>query len=77
MELVPLFITAIYGQEVENLRCLSRLKIGLDCRGFSPGQIKEVIFELKDRPDKLNGLRENHKRLNRRFLVDEFCDAVC
>lgn len=77
MELVPLFITAIYGQEVENINVLKRLRIGQDCRFLPPCKLKEVILDLKDHPEKLNALRENHKKLNRRFLVNEFCDAVC
>jgi processive 1,2-diacylglycerol beta-glucosyltransferase len=77
MELVPFFITAIYGQEVENVRCLSRLGIGVDCRGLSPAEIKEIILGFRNQPESLKALKENHQRLNRRFLVEEFCDALC
>ncbi|MCX5713438.1 MAG: glycosyltransferase [Candidatus Omnitrophica bacterium] len=77
MEIIPLFITAIYGQELENIKVLRLLKIGVDCRGLSPREIKEIILDLKTHPEKLDALKANHKKLNRRFLVEEFCDAVC
>ncbi|MCX5696501.1 MAG: glycosyltransferase [Candidatus Omnitrophica bacterium] len=77
MEIVPLFITAIYGQEVENINVLRRLNIGVDCRHLSPEKIKEIILDFKAHPEKIDSLRENHKKLNRKFRVEEFCNAVC
>ncbi len=77
MDVVALFITAIYGQEVENINVLSRLKIGVDCRHLRPEKIKEIILDFKVHPEKIKNLRENHKKLNRKFRVEEFCNAVC
>jgi processive 1,2-diacylglycerol beta-glucosyltransferase len=77
MGLVPIFITAIYGQESENLEVLLQLGIGLDCRQSSAGKIRDAVLGLKENPHKLKALKQNNQRWPAAFPVEEFCNALC
>ena len=55
MGLFPIFISSIPGQEMENIRILASYGIGVFPKSIK--QIKEVVLELKDNPQKLADLK--------------------
>jgi len=57
MGLVPIFISPIPGQEMENIRALESFGIGFYPKDISV--IKELIIDLKDYPEKLKAMRES------------------
>ncbi|MCM8795570.1 MAG: hypothetical protein NC928_02640 [Candidatus Omnitrophica bacterium] len=63
MNLVPIFMVAIPGQETENLNLLRDYGIGVVSK--SPAKIKEIVLDYKLRPDKLNKIRENIFKLKK------------
>jgi processive 1,2-diacylglycerol beta-glucosyltransferase len=74
MGLFPIFISAIPGQEQENIRILARYGVG-----YAPGnikQIKELIIELKNNPQKLSGLKKNISQLAKPFACQEIASVI-
>lgn len=75
LELLPIFITAIPGQETENIRILSGYNLGLYLKdGIS---IRNIILELKANPDKLNKAKENIYKIRKTDTLKELCNVVC
>ena len=77
MEIVPVFITAIYGQESENLDVLLGMGIGIDCRAFSAKRIKEVILNLAAHQEILFQAKNIIKASDHIFPVEELRHVVC
>ena len=72
--LVPIFITAILGQEENNVKILTSHGIG-----FSPQnirQIKGLVIDLKSNPQKLQELKNNIKAIARPFACREIADVI-
>jgi len=57
MELFPIFISAIPGQEQENVKTLAAYGVG--CAPKNIKEIKDLIVELKGNPQKLQNLKKN------------------
>lgn len=75
MELIPIFISAIPGQEAGNLEVLKQYNIGL-----SPGstaEIKDMVLDLKDNPDKMNRVKDNIRKIKKPDCLKEICNVVC
>jgi processive 1,2-diacylglycerol beta-glucosyltransferase len=75
MELVPVFISAIPGQEAINVSALKRYGIGLSPKGIKG--IKQAVLDFRDDPDKLNLIRENIRKIKKPDCVKEICGVVC
>jgi len=75
MGLPPIFITAIPGQETENVRVLADNSIGINIRDIA--SVKDIVMDFREHPDKLKDMKERINRLKRPFAVKELCDAVC
>lgn len=75
MDLVPIFIAAIPGQETENIKILTKKGIGIKARNTA--SIKDIILDFKNRPDKLKSIKENISRIKKPFATRELCNAVC
>lgn len=75
MELVPIFICAIPGQETLNIRALQDLGVGL-CAN-SAQEIKKIVLDFKDNPDKLSFRKQMIRRIKKPFAAEELCDAIC
>lgn len=75
MDLFPVFIAAIPGQETENIRVLA--KYGLAREAANTRLIKETVLDLKDHPEKLSSIKEAIHNLKKPFAVKDICDAVC
>ncbi|MDD5560543.1 MAG: glycosyltransferase [Candidatus Omnitrophica bacterium] len=57
MGLIPIFISAIPGQEQENINILAGYGVGCAPEGIK--QIKALVVELKNDPQKLESFKEN------------------
>lgn len=75
MELVPIFISAIPGQEVENVKVLERYGVGLKVNKLK--EIKDMVLDYRDNPDKLSRMRENIKKIKKPFAAEELYNAIC
>lgn len=75
MGLVPVFISPIPGQETENIRVLQGYGIGVTIKRVA--DIKGVITEFKEGPEKLEEIKERISKIKKPFAAREICDAVC
>ena len=74
MELFPIFISAIPGQEQENIKILAAYGVG--CAPKNIKQIKELIFELKSSPQKLQDLKKNVIQAAKPFACQEIASVI-
>lgn len=75
MELVPIFISVIPGQEENNVLALKSYGVG-----FSPKSIEDlrkIVLDLKEHPQELNYLKENIRKVKKPDAVGEIYNAVC
>lgn len=75
MDLPPIFISAIPGQETRNLEVLKKYGIGIS--PASPGEIKNAVLDFRDHRYKLDTVIENIKKLKKPLAAKEICNAVC
>lgn len=75
LDLAPVFICAIPGQETENVRVLKEYGIGLSPR--RPEEISKLVIELQNSPVELSRLKENISKLKKPHCLEEIRNAVC
>lgn len=75
MELVPVFISAIPGQEAENARILHEYGIGTVAKRTE--EIKEMVLDLKDNPARLQEIKSRIKPIRRPDAAKRIIDAIC
>jgi processive 1,2-diacylglycerol beta-glucosyltransferase len=75
MELVPIFISAISGQETENVRILERYGIGWVARDTQ--DIRMSVLEYKNNPEELNKVRENIRKIKKPNATEELYRVIC
>ena len=75
MGLLPVFITAIPGQETENAKILAKKSIGIIIKDIA--SIKDIVLDFRDHPDKLKNMKERINELKRPFAVKELCNVIC
>ncbi len=75
MELAPIFISAIPGQETENARILEGLGLGFSVK--DPKEIKDIVLDFKEHPEKLSRIKNKIREIKKPFAVKEICDVVC
>lgn len=75
MELPPIFISEIPGQEAGNLAVLRTYGIGLSPKSIK--EIKNTVLDLKEHPDKLKSIQENIKQIKKTNTLRKICNAVC
>jgi len=75
MSLFPIFITAIPGQESENIKALAQEGVGIYTS--DTGRIKDIILDFKTHPEKLISIKENIKKMRRPDAAGEICNVVC
>lgn len=75
MELVPIFISPIPGQERENVSVLSKFGIGFLPR--STKDIREIVMDLKANPDKFKGLLEKIRGLKKPDCLKDIYNVIC
>lgn len=74
-ELVPIFISAIPGQETENAKVLENYGVGLSVANVN--DIKKVILDYKDHPEKLNKIKAKIKEIKKPFASQALYNALC
>ncbi len=75
MGLLPVFITAIPGQETENAKILAKHSIGINIKGVA--SIKSIVLDFRDHPDKLKNMKEKINDLKRPLAVKELYNVIC
>jgi UDP-N-acetylglucosamine:LPS N-acetylglucosamine transferase len=63
MDLLPIFISAIPGQETQNLKILAHYGIGIYPKDTAA--IKRIVMDYKEHPDKLRSARENISKIKK------------
>ena len=74
MELFPIFISAIPGQEQENIRILSGYEVG--CAPKNIKQIKELVVDLRNNPQKLQNLKKKVAQVAKPFACSEISRVI-
>jgi processive 1,2-diacylglycerol beta-glucosyltransferase len=74
MELFPIFISVIPGQEKENIRILAGYGVG--CAPKNIKQIKELLVDLKNNPQKLQSLKNNIGQVVKPFACKELASVI-
>ena len=74
MGLVPIFITPIPGQEMENIRALESFGIGFYPRDIS--SIKELVIGLKDHPEKLKAMKESIGLIRKPDALNDISNVI-
>ena len=75
MELVPIFIYAIPGQEMENVMVLHRYGVGVYLGNMK--QIRNVILDLKNFPEKIEAMKAVGRKIKKYAVLQELYNAVC
>lgn len=74
MELFPIFISAIPGQEQENIRILASYGVGYALKDVQ--RVKELIIELKNNPQKLQALKKIAGQAAKPFACQEIASVI-
>lgn len=74
MELVPVFIHPIPGQETENAKILERYGVSLCIERTE--DVREVILDYKYHPEKLNKIREKIREIKKPFASQELYNVI-
>ena len=75
MGLLPIFITAIPGQETENAKILAKKSIGLNLKDVA--SLKDTVLDFRNHPEKLESMKEKIRELKRPFALKELCNVIC
>lgn len=75
MELVPIFISPIPGQETSNEKVLKRYGVGISLRCIK--DIRNIVLDFKARPDKIQSIKEKIKKIKKPYAAMEICNVVC
>jgi len=74
MELFPMFISAIPGQEQENVKILAGYGVG--CAPKNISQIKALVVDLKNNPQKLQSLKKNVSQAAKPAACQELASVI-
>lgn len=74
MELVPVFIYPIPGQETENIKALERYGIGQSARCVE--DIRNIVLDYKEHPDKLDKIKAMIRTIKKPNAVRELYNAI-
>ncbi len=74
MDLAPIFISMIPGQEFANVEALRRLGVGLVPKDIS--ELREMVMELKNNPDKLNLIKERIESIKKPLACQEISGVI-
>lgn len=74
MELFPIFISAIPGQEQENIRILVDYGVGYAPKNIK--QIKELVVDLRNNPQKLQNLKKKVAQVAKPFACSEISRVI-
>lgn len=72
---VPVFISAIPGQEKGNVAVLSKYGIGVEAKSIP--QARAIILDYQSHPDRLNRQIEIIQKVRKPFAAEELYNVVC
>lgn len=75
MQVVPVFISPIPGQEESNLKVLLSGGIAFYPRNLA--ELKKIILDLKSSPGKLAILRKKIRDFSHPRATEQICDVIC
>lgn len=75
MELVPVFISPIPGQETANIDALKSYGVGE--RADNAPDIEAIVLHYKEHQEDLARVKEKIRKIKKPFAARELCDAVC
>lgn len=75
MELVPVFISPIPGQETANIEALNNYGVGIFAKGASG--IREIVLDYKEHPQKLSAMKERIRKIKRPCAAEELFNVIC
>ena len=75
MELVPIFISAIPGQETQNVEAMKRYGIGTIAK--KPADIRSSVLNYRNNLDKLKGIKEKIKGIKKPFASQGLYNVIC
>ena len=75
MDLFPIFISPIPGQETGNIKALAFEGVGFYPKNIS--QLKDIVMDFKEHPDKLEFARQAVKKMKRPDCLRGICNVVC
>ncbi len=74
MELLPVFIAAIPGQESQNVELLASYAVG--SRADNIGEIKDLVLDLKNNLPKTEELRQKIREIKKPFACQELASVI-
>lgn len=74
-EVVPVFISAIPGQEKQNIRVLASYGIGQQVK--TTLAVKRIVLDYKEHPQELAKARQRIQKLKKTFAAEELYNAIC
>lgn len=74
MDLPPLFISAIFGQETENARIVSLHKAGITVNRI--GDIRDIVLDFKNHPEKLLEFKSNIAGIKKPFAARDVGEYI-
>ncbi|RJO64045.1 MAG: hypothetical protein C4540_05670 [Candidatus Omnitrophota bacterium] len=75
MELVPIFISPIPGQETGNISAMAHYGIGSIAERTH--DVLQIIREYKNKPDKLRSAKERIQKIKKPFAAMELYNEIC
>ncbi|MDD2752496.1 MAG: glycosyltransferase [Candidatus Omnitrophica bacterium] len=75
MELIPVFISAIPGQEIANIEALKESGVGMYFKEVAT--IKEAVLDLKSHPEKLASMKEDIQLVKKPDTLEGIYDVIC
>ncbi len=75
MELAPVFISAIPGQEADNAKILAGYGIGISAQRIE--DVKNIVLDYRDHPDKLKDIKDKIRQLKNPNTLKDICNVVC
>ncbi|MCK9604277.1 MAG: hypothetical protein M0R66_07970 [Candidatus Omnitrophica bacterium] len=75
MELVPVFISAIPGQETGNIEALRSYGVGREIK--DTGELQAIVSGYKEHPETLAEIKEKIKQIKKPAAAQELCSAIC
>ena len=75
MELLPIFIAAIPGQESTNAKVLTSYHVGYVANNIS--EIKDLVLDLKNNPQKIEEQKQMIREIKKPFACQELARVIC
>lgn len=75
MELVPIFISPIPGQETANMEVLKSYGVGIKAEKVE--DIRNAVLYYKEHQGELNSVKEKIRTIKKPSAAGDLCDAVC